>query len=307
VLSTTSLIRYALPGGYGILVAGAYEAAYGWAWHRSAASAISTAQVEPIATIGGAVIVGFAVSEIIYQQLDCACLNCVIAIRLPRWMPASWCRRGAYEIAFGTFYAADLGGAVLSRLLDLPAFRQTLGYAHGISQSHLAHRRPPPGATEAQRAAYAARLRRHLAAMHTYVRLAASTGEPEIHRNYEDRIVAYHAIGLSRVMLCTVSGSALIDIAAKHQRAVATHLTSSIEVSVMLAFIVCLTWRLLSANRHNRWVALVEELSHDLRSWALRHPRELSQLAGVPCPPAGCQPADGTSPCPVQAGRHRCE
>lgn len=280
MLCTRSLIRYALPGGYGILVAAAYEAAYDWAWHRSAAATISTAQTKPIATIGTAVIVGFAISEVICRQLDCACLYCAIVIRLPRWMPASWRRRGACEITI-TLFAADLGGAVLSRLLDLPAFRQTLAYAHGISGSHLADGRPPPGATETQREAYAARLRRHLAVLHTYARLTASTGEPEILRNYEDRSVAYRAIGLSRVMLCTISGAALIDIVIRHQRAFATHLASSIEVSVMSAVMVCITWRLLSANQHNRWAALVEELSQDLRSWALRHPRELSELGGA--------------------------
>lgn len=281
MLSTTSLIRYALPGGFSAMLSAAYQASYGWAWHRPAVAAISTVQTEPIATIGGAAVVGFAISEIIYQQLDRAYVHCAITIRLPRCIPASWCRRGTCEIALGTFYAADSGAAVLGRLLDLPAFRRALAHAHGITQSHLACQPPPPGATKAERDAYAARLRRHQAALRTYVRLAASTGEPEIHHNYEDRVIAYHAIGLSRVVLCAITAAAVIDVVAKHQQAFATHLASSIEVTVMLAFMVWLTWRLLSANRRSRWLTLVDELSHDLRSWALRHPRELSELAGA--------------------------
>lgn len=293
VFSARVVTRFALPGGFGVLVGAACATVYGWVWHQSAAAAVAAAQTDPIATVGGIAIFGFAVSEVVYQQLERPCVHCGVTIRLPRWAPARWrrrCRR--HELALTTFYATDLGGAVLSRLLDLPLVAQALAHAHDIDPRQLAVGRPSPGATGAERDAYAMRVRHNLAALHSFVRLAASTGEPEIHRNYADRTATHRAIGLSRIMLCAISAATPIDVVARHQRAFATHLTASIEASAVLTLGACIVWRLLSANRRERWMAIVDELGQDLRSWALRHPRELCELAGVTHPPASVPRAD---------------
>lgn len=276
------LIRYALPGGYGLLMAVVLEAVYGWAWHKHVEEVISTARADPLATIGGAVIVGYVVCELIYHQLSRPCVHLGMTAKLPAWAPAGLRRRfGERTLTLCTVYGEDLGGKVFACLLSIPTMRRALEHAHGIDVADLSKQAPARCASRGERDAYARELGDRLCALHSLLRLAAATGEPDIQRNYAGQTDIYHAIGVSRVVLIAMSAVAAIDVAAKHRHAFVTHLGPSIGVTVVLLLMMWMTWRLMNANRRHRCEVMVRELVHDLRSWALRHPRQLETLAAA--------------------------
>jgi hypothetical protein len=282
VMQPEQLVRYALPGGYGLLTAIVCEAVYGWAWRQSVGELISTARSDPILTAGGAVIVGFVIYELIYRLLDRRCIHLDVAVRLPAWTPESWRRRfGERALTLCTIYADDLGGEVFASLHDIPPIRRALEQAHGVDFTDLPGKAPRRGASQAEREAYAGKLSQRLFALHSLLRQASATGEPEIERNYARHADDFHAVGVSRATLIAISVTVAIVIIAKHWHAFVTHLAPSLGVTAMLLAVIWLALRAMSANRRHLWEVTTGELIHDLRNWALRHPQQLAPLAAT--------------------------
>lgn len=256
------LIRYAITGGYALMIAAFNEAAFGVAWKEQVEGLIPITKADAFTTIGGAVAVGFVLYQL-YSALDRPRVQLELAIPLPRRLrPASQgdSRRGTLRLAL--FGERDASGAVLDSLCEIPTVAQALRHAYG---------------TQAQ--AGVGELDENANVLCSVLNLTYSSGDGQIARSYAALEDIYHALGACHAALVAISAATAADILAAHAHAYVSHLGASIVVTAISAMLIWGSHCVLKVNRQRRWNAMTHQLRNDLRAWALRHPQLLSQLA----------------------------
>lgn len=259
------LTRYAITGGYALMIAAFYEAVFGVAWKEQVEGLIPITKADAFTTIGGAVAVGFVLYQL-YSALDRPRVQLELAIPLPRRLrPGSDGDpyRGTLRLAL--FGEQDASGAVLDALCEIPAVARALRHAYG---------------TRAQEGSNShAELDENTNVLCSVLNLTYSSGDGQIARSYAALEDIYHALGACHAALIAISAATALDILAAHGHAYVSHLGASIAVTVVSAMLIWGSHCVLKVNRQRRWNAMTHQLRNDLRAWALRHPQLLSQLA----------------------------
>jgi hypothetical protein len=270
------LIRYAITGSYAIMIGAFYEVVFGWAWKESVDEIIPTARADAITTIGGAVAVGFVLYQL-YSAFERPYKQLQLTIRSPRWVPAKLRKvADGRTLRLRFFGAVDVSGEVLHALHDLPMAERALRRAFGCGPNTLVCRgqaRSDAQASDVQALDEGASL------LNSVLNLTYSSGDGQIARSYAALEDIYHALGACYAALIAISLTAALDVVAIHGRAYLDHLGPSLAVTGLALLLIWGSHRVIKVNRRRRWLAMTDQLSKDLRAWALRHPQLLSQLA----------------------------
>lgn len=267
---TRKLVRYAIPGGYAALICVVLEGLFGWAWQRPADEIIGTAGVTVIATIGGAIVIGF-----IHHQIYVAFYGSGIdhALSKPRrWMPA------VLRVRLRHPRTHDFAGFVLEGMMEITGARLALERAYELRHG-IAPCVAPRKASVFERARYAETLTERECALHSLLAMLADCGERQMLADYREQADDYHLLGVCRVTLVSIVLAAIVDVLAKHQQAFAAHLQRSVGVSVLSLLMFCGGWLVMSVNRRRIWLKMALQLRNGLRCWALRNPLALAEMA----------------------------
>jgi hypothetical protein len=252
------LVRYAITGGYALMIGAFYEAVFGWAWKESVQGLIPITKADAFTTIGGAVAVGFVLYQL-YSALDRP--RAQFAVRLPRWL---WLpRRGdaaAWTLRLPLFGERDASREVLDALHEIPSVEQALRHAYG-------------------RRVEQARTEEDANVLSSVLNLTYCSGDGQIARSYAALEDIYHALGACHAALIAISAATALDILAAHGNSYISHLWPSIAVTVLALMLIWGSHCVIRTNRQRRWIAMTMQLRNDLRAWALRHPQLLRQLA----------------------------
>lgn len=252
------VIRYAIAGGYALMIAAFYEATFGIAWKEQVEGLIPVSRADAFTTIGGAVAVGFVLYQL-YSALDRPRMQ--IEVRLPwrsRGAAGGGSRRGTVRLAL--FGKRDASGAVLDALREIPTVERALRHAYGTQ------------AGEGER-------EQNADVLCSVLNLTYSSGDGQIARSYAALEDIYHALGACHAALVAISAATFLDILAAHGHTYVAHLGASIGVTVISLLLIWGSHRVIAINRRRRWNAMTHQLRNDLRAWALRHPQLLGQLA----------------------------
>lgn len=268
------LIRYAIAGGYAVMIGAFYEAVFGWAWKESVDEVVLMSRADAFTTIGGAVAVGFVLYQL-YSAFDRPPVRVTCTPKLPRWAPARMrAAAGRFTLRLQLFGAGDVSGKVLDALEGLPAAERAMQRAFSRGEPSTG---PRDGVRSWTERVHSVDEANHL--LSSVLNLTYSSGDGQIARSYAAIEDIYHALGACQTALFTISLATGIDIVAKHSDAFAAHLGPSLAVT---AFSLVLIWgsnRVIKVNRRRLWLAMTDQLRNDLRAWALRHPQLLSELA----------------------------
>ncbi len=269
------LIRYAITGGYALMIGAFYEAVFGWAWKEPVEGLIPITKADAFTTIGGAVAVGFVLYQL-YTALDRPRVQ--VDLKLPsRWLrladrPSS--RRLVLRLTL--FGQRDAGREVLDTLHEIPLVQRALEHAYGD---------PMPVGDTTQRASgvqgsgSGATLDADANVLGSVLNLTYCSGDGQIARSYAALEDLYHALGACDAALIAISTATTLDILAAHAHSYLTHLGPSIAVTVLALLLIWGSHCVIRVNRQRRWITMTRQLRNDLRAWALRHPELLSQLA----------------------------
>jgi hypothetical protein len=269
------LIRYAIAGSYALMIGAFFEVLFGSAWKESVDEIIPTAKADPITTIGGAVAVGFVLYQL-YSAFDRPPVQLTFTIRFPRWLPARLRKiADGRTLCLRLFGAVDVSDEVLHGLHDLPMAGRALRRAFGCSPHVLT----PEGQTRSAQERDVESLDEGTNLLNSVLNLTYSSGDGQIARSYAALEDIYHALGACDAALIAVSLAALLDIVAIHSDAFLEHLGPSLAVTGLMLMLILGSHRVIKVNRRRRRLAMTDQLRKDLRAWALRHPRLLSQLA----------------------------
>ncbi len=270
------LIRYAIAGGYAIMIGAFYEAVYGWAWKEAVDEVVLMSRADAFTTIGGAVAVGFVLDQL-YSAFDRPPVRFAFTPRLPRWAPQRLrAAVGGFTLRLQLFGAADVSDKVLRALQDLPAAERAFKRAFSGGATALSAERRE-GARSSTERAHRLDEANHL--LSSVLNLTYSSGDGQIARSYAAIEDIYHALGACQAALIAISLATAVDVAAKHSGAFAAHLGPSLAVTALALALIWGSNRVISVNRRRRWLAMTDQLRNDLRAWALRHPQLLSELA----------------------------
>ncbi|MFZ2050379.1 MAG: hypothetical protein WB698_11715 [Solirubrobacteraceae bacterium] len=272
------LTRYAITGGYALMIGAFYEAVFGVAWKEQVEGLIPITKADAFTTLGGAVAVGFVLYQL-YSALDRPRVQVTFAFGLPRWLPIAGHAWKPRMLRLPLFGERDASGAVLDALQEIPAVQRALAHAYGI-----------PGADDASDAQALSDLgsvpqRAHdenANVLNSVLNLTYSSGDGQIARSYAALEDIYHALGACHAALIAVSLATALDIIGAHTHAYLAHLDPSIAVTVLALLLIWGSHCVIKVNRRRRWAAMTHQLQNDLRAWALRHPQLLSQLAAEP-------------------------
>lgn len=259
------LVRYAITGGYALMIGAFYEAVFGWAWKESVQGLIPITKADAFTTIGGAVAVGFVLYQL-YSALDRP--RALFAIAAPRWLPLP--RRGdarVWTLRLPLFGERDAGREVLDALQEIPSVKQALRHAYGEQHGDRA---------DADRAA---EIEQDANVLSSVLNLTYCSGDGQIARSYAALEDIYHALGACHAALIAISAATALDILAAHAHSYVSHLRPSIAVTVLALMLIWGSHCVIKTNRRRRWIAMTRQLRNDLRAWALRHPQLLRQLA----------------------------
>jgi hypothetical protein len=269
------LIRYAIAGGYAIMIGAFYEAVFGWAWKESVDEIIPMSRADAFTTIGGAIAVGFVLYQL-YSAFERPPVCVAFAPKLPRWAPSRLrAAVGELTLHLRLFGAGDVGGNVLCALRDLPCAERALkrAFSRGGAEPSV-DRRESLGWTERTY-----RLDEANNLLNSVLNLTYSSGDGQIARSYAAMEDIYHALGACQAALVAISLATALDIVAAHGHAFVTHLGPSLAVTALALTMIWGSNLVIKVNRRRRWLAMTHQLRNDLRAWALRHPQLLSELA----------------------------
>jgi hypothetical protein len=270
------LIRYAIAGGYAVMIGAFYEGVFGWAWKESVDEVVLMSRADAFTTIGGAVAVGFVLYQI-YSAFDRPPVRFAFTPKLPRWAPARIrAAVGEFTLRLQLFGAGDVSGKVLGALEGLPAAERALQRAFSRGETE-----PSTGPRDGVRSwtERAHRLDEANNLLSSVLNLTYSSGDGQIARSYAAIEDIYHALGACQTALVAISLATAIDIVAKHSDAFAAHLGPSLAVTALSLALIWGSNRVIRVNRRRLWLAMTNQLRNDLRAWALRHPQLLSELA----------------------------
>jgi hypothetical protein len=258
------LVRYAITGGYALMIGAFYEAVFGWAWKESVQGLIPITKADAFTTIGGAVAVGFVLYQL-YSALDRP--RAQFAITLPRWLSQPGRRdAAAWTLRLPLFGERDTSREVLDALHEIPSVEQALRHAYGrrVDQAGVDH---------------AAEIEEDSNVLSSVLNLTYCSGDGQIARSYAALEDIYHALGACHAALIAISAATALDILAAHGQSYISHLWPSIAVTVLALMLIWGSHCVIKVNRQRRWIAMTRQLRNDLRAWALRHPQLLRQLA----------------------------
>lgn len=241
------MIRFAVPGGYAVMIGLFEEALFGWAWKTHVSELVSASPSDALSTIGGAVIIGFLL-WVIYRALD---------------------HRRASS-------SADLGSGALERLADIPGVEAALERAYGPLAYGLG---PVPAYLDRKRRAEIHDER--IDAVRSLLRLACKTGDQEIASSYNDQVNWYHVFGACRTTVVVIVLAAALLVAFKHGHAFAANLDRSLLVSLVSVGLGCFAWPAFGALRQRTRSSMTRQLVNDLRVWAMRNPQIWAELAAA--------------------------
>lgn len=265
------LIRYAITGGYALMIGAFYEAVFGWAWKESVEGLIPISKADAFTTIGGAVAVGFVLYQL-YSALDRPRAQLDLTIRAPRWLSERFAILSkAWALYPPVFGERDFSGEILDALHAIPSVERALEHAYGRG-----------GPLDGQERGLAAARDGHdedASVLNSVLNLTYSSGDGQIARSYAALEDIYHALGACDAALFAISVATAIDIVATHSGAYAAHLGPSIAVTVLALLMIWGSHCVIRVNRRRRWSTMTHQLRNDLRAWALRHPHLLNQLA----------------------------
>jgi hypothetical protein len=269
------LIRYAITGGYALMIGAFYEAVFGWAWKEPVEGLIPITKADAFTTIGGAVAVGFVLYQL-YSALDRP------RVQVDLGLPPCWLRPGGppstrrLVLRLTLFGQRDAGREVLDTLHEIPSVQRALHHAYG-DPSPACDGSPPAG--ETQGAGSEAMLDADANVLGSILNLTYCSGDGQIARSYAALEDLYHALGACDAALIAISTATALDILAAHVNSYLTHLGPSIAVTVLALLLIWGSHWVIRVNRQRRWTTMTRQLRNDLRAWALRHPELLSQLA----------------------------
>lgn len=269
------LLRYAIAGGYALMIGMFYEAVFGWAW-KEPVEIVPTSKADAITTIGGAVAVGFVLYQL-YSAFDRPLIEIVLRLKLPRCVPARLrVSSSRLTLRLRLFGGADVSKKVLPALRDLPMAERALRHAFGCG---VETGRPyfDAGLNGPDSSGYEPDEGLNL--LNSILNLTYSSGDGQIARSYAAIEDIYHALGACHAALISISLAAAVDIAATHREAFAVHLGPSLAVTTLALLLLWGSHRVIKVNRRRRWLAMTDQLRNDLRAWALRHPQLLRELA----------------------------
>jgi hypothetical protein len=261
------LIRYAITGGYALMIAAFYEAVFGWAWKESVEGLIPTTKADAFTTIGGAVAVGFVLYQL-YSALERPRPDLSLKLAVPRWLPLAGRRLSralTLRMRIPSFNETDPSSNVLDALHEIPAVQQALQHAYRCAGTE-------------KRESEAA-LEQDANVLNSVLNLTYSSGDGQIARSYAALEDLYHALGACHAALVAISVATALDILAAHGEAYLDHLWPSLAVTLLVLLLIWGSHAVLKVNRRRRRQAMTNQLSNDLRAWALRHPQLLRQLA----------------------------
>lgn len=269
------LLRYAIAGGYALMIGMFYEAVFGWAWKESV-EIVPTSKADSITTIGGAVAVGFVLYQL-YSAFDRPPIEIVLRLKLPRCAPARLrVFSSRLTLRLRLFDGADVSEKVLRALRDLPVAERALRHAF---RCDVETGRPCTDASLNERDSSGYAPDEGLNLLNSILNLTYSSGDGQIARSYAALEDIYHALGACHAALISISLATAVDIAATHRDAFAAHLGPSLAVTTLALLLLWGSHRVIKVNRRRRWLAMTDQLRNDLRAWALRHPQLLSELA----------------------------
>jgi hypothetical protein len=265
------LIRYAITGGYALMIAAFYEAVFGWAWKESVEGLIPISRADAFTTIGGAVAVGFVLYQL-YSALDRPGARLHLTLQAPRWLTGRFAPLSrAWTFQVPLFGERDVSGEILDALHAIPSVERALEHAYG---------RRAAGARVGQGQAKARdRHDEDANVLNSVLNLTYCSGDGQIARSYAALEDSYHALGACDAALVAISIAAAVYVVATHSHAYAAHIAPSIAVTVLALLLIWGSHRVIRVNRQRRWSTMTHQLRNDLRAWALRHPHLLSQLA----------------------------
>lgn len=272
------LTRYAITGGYALMIGAFYEAVFGVAWKEQVEGLIPITKADAFTTLGGAVAVGFVLYQL-YSALDRPRVHLRLAIGLPRWLPMAGHARQGHTLRLPLFGERDASGAVLDALQEIPSVRRALAHAYGRAGADAARQAQGRGALESARPAAP---EENANVLNSVLNLTYSSGDGQIARSYAALEDIYHALGACHAALVAVSLATALDILGAHRQAYLAHLGPSIAVTVLALLLIWGSHWVIKVNRRRRWAAMTHQLQNDLRAWALRHPQLLRQLAAEP-------------------------
>lgn len=265
------LIRYAIPGGYALMIAAFMETQFGWAWKESVEGLVPITKADAFTTIGGAVAVGFVLYQL-YSALERPHLELRLRLRVPRWLPLAGHRLSRTPtLRIPSFGQRDPSSEVLDALHEIPAVQQVLRNAYRCPA------RDGCQPTESEEA-----VERDANVLNSVLNLTYSSGDGQIARSYAALEDLYHALGACHAALIAISVATALDILAAHGHAYLAHLGPSLAVTALTLLLILGSHSVLKVNRRRRWQAMTNQLSNDLRAWALRHPQLLRQLSERP-------------------------
>jgi hypothetical protein len=266
-------IRYVLPGGLAVLIAAIFEVLYGWAWETNLVQVINVAKENPLTTVGGAVILGFALYQLYY-----AFYRPIVRVRLPSLHRD----RLIYPIK-----TSDVGGAVLKHLQgDEIAERAIVGGCKlewGIGEWEW----KPVIRSAQERIDYVDALSERNSAVRTLLNLTSDTGDTHIKESYTELADIYHALGACRAALGTMFSVALVVVAVEHNGQFGEHLARSILATAAALVLGGGAWYTIRVNRRDTLRTMTAQLGNDLRIWARRNQLLLTTLVGGGEPGAG--------------------
>lgn len=266
-------IRYAITGGYALMIGAFYEVVFGWAWKEPVSGPIPLSKADAVTTIGGAVAVGFVLYQL-YSAFDRPGIRLAVAFRAPRWMPMIARRAlGVRRLSVQLFGTRDISGEVLDALHELPTARRALQNAYGRGEPDVHLPTPPPDAGHEEGHDKDANI------LNSVLNLTYSSGDGQIAKSYAALEDVYHALGACETALIAISVTAAVDILAIHLHAYVGHLEASVAVTTLALLLIWGSRWVIRVNRGRRRLAMNDQLCNDLRAWVLRHPQLLQKLA----------------------------
>jgi hypothetical protein len=244
VENVESLIRFAIPGGYALMIVIVEQALLGWAW-RTHDDIVSISSTDALITLGGAVAASFVLT-VIYRVIN-------------------HCRRSS---------SADLGANALEALEDIHHVEAALITVCGPLPYGLG---PIPDHVDKNRRREVHDER--LDIVRSVLKLACKTGDREIASSYNDQVDWYHVYGACRTVVVVILVATTAVIAGKQGHQFAANLGRSVLISALLLALGGGAWWAFGVQRQRVRCSMTRQLAYDLRAWAIRHPRLWARLA----------------------------
>src|ERR1700739_941777 len=215
------LIRYAIAGGYALMIAAFYEAVFGVAWKEQVEGLIPITKADAFTTIGGAVAVGFVLYKL-YSALDRTHIHFELPLPSRRRRAPGSARVGTVRLAL--FGERDVSSTVLEALCEIPSVERALRHAYGTRTQGVTSEPPAPVHRTPDRHR---EIEENANVLCSVLNLTYSSGDGQIARSYAALEDIYHALGACHAALIAISTATALDIIAAHSHAYAAHLVAS--------------------------------------------------------------------------------